>query len=524
MKKVVIIGGGIAGLGAGIICARNGYETVIYEKNLIPGGCCSGWRRGDYEIDNCIHWMSGTLKNTPQYDLWKEVGALSDDMKLIKRDAFYSSEYDGKTATLWRDIERTRKELIEISPEDEKEINRFINATKLGMKVQFPKDIPWDEENAFSNKNLSLDYSALIKTMFEYVNINLEELSKRFKHPLLQVLISDFMNSDYESYWLPLSYSIFASGDGELPDGGSMGVVRNMVKTFEAAGGKLYLGKPVKKININKKHYSSMKKIFDLKSINFYRIAKVIDKRADGITLADNSFVQADYIICACDLNFTFANLLKRNFMPKQLRHIYRKEKKFPLYSSFQVAFSVEGEMPEVDQLTFECKPFLVGMKEINRICVKNYRVYGDFIAPKGKTVIQVSIVQKSDDFDYWKKMHTLNTDLYEITKKNIADKVLERIESHFPKYKGKINILDIWTPYTYFHRNNCYKGAYMRFITTFTSRGAFIPCDIKNLRNVFLASHWLRYPGGIPTAVTMGKVAASRLISVDKKSKEQTD
>lgn len=518
MKKVVIVGGGLAGLSAGIICARNGYETVIYEKNLIPGGCCSGWKRGPYAIDNCIHWMSGTLKNTFQYDLWKELGALTDDIKLIKRDSFYSSEYEGQTATLWRDIERTRKELIEISPEDEKEIDRFINATKLGMKAQFPKDMPWDEENAFNNKNLYIDYSAFIKTMLEYVNLNLEELSKKFKHPLLQHLISDFMNSDYESYWLPLAYSIFASGDGELPEGGSMGVVKRMVETYKNAGGKLYLGKPVKKINVNKKKFSITKKIFDLKSENSYKMAKVFDQRADGITLADGTFIQADYIICACDLNFTFSNLLKKNYMPTQLKHIYKKGSKIPLYSSFQVAFSVESEMPEVDQHTFECEPLLVGTREIDRICVKNYRVYGDFIAPKGQTVIQVSIVQKPEDFEYWKKIHSLNLDLYEITKKNIADNILERIETHYPAYKGKIHLLDVWTPFTYFNRNNCYKGAYMRFITTVTSRGASIPCDIKNIRNVFLASHWLRYPGGIPTAVVMGKVAAHRIISVDNK------
>ena len=38
MKKVVIIGGGVSGLSAGIYAQQMGYETEIYEKNPMVGG------------------------------------------------------------------------------------------------------------------------------------------------------------------------------------------------------------------------------------------------------------------------------------------------------------------------------------------------------------------------------------------------------------------------------------------------------------------------------------------------------
>lgn len=522
MSKVIIIGAGIAGLSTGIFCAKAGYETEIYEKNLIPGGNCSGWKRGDYTIDNCIHWMTGTIKDSMQYNLWKELGGLGDNIKLIKRESFVSSELNGQTITLWRDIERTRKEMLELSPEDEKEINRFINLTEIGTKLQSPKDNPWDNKNAFNDTNLYVTYSEVLKTFAEYKDLSLEQLGQRFKHPLLQKVFSDFMNKDYEAYWIVISYSIFVSGNGELPEGGSMGLVYNMVNTFKEAGGKLFLGKPVNKINLSKHKFSIDKEVFDAKSTNFYKIAKTVARDAEGITLADGTFIAADYIVCACDINFTFSHLLKKKYKPIQLKYLHKNFKKYPLYSSFQVAFSVDGEMQEVDQLTIQCEPIDVATQTYDRICIKNYRVYGDYIAPKGKTVIQVSLVQLSEDFDYWAKIHS-DQNLYQITKKNIADEILNRIETRFPEYKGKINILDIWTPYSYAHRNNNYKGAYMRFITTATNANAFIPCDIKFLRNVFLAGHWLRYPGGIPTAATMGKVAAERIKNIDQKSLTKT-
>ena len=55
MKKVIIIGAGIAGLTAGVHLQKAGYETEVYEKNPLPGGMCTGWMREGYFIDNCIH-------------------------------------------------------------------------------------------------------------------------------------------------------------------------------------------------------------------------------------------------------------------------------------------------------------------------------------------------------------------------------------------------------------------------------------------------------------------------------------
>lgn len=72
MKKIIIVGGGIAGLAAGIYGLKAGMAAEIYEKNPVAGGSCSGWYRGDYFIDNCIHWLTGTKPDTPQYGIWQE--------------------------------------------------------------------------------------------------------------------------------------------------------------------------------------------------------------------------------------------------------------------------------------------------------------------------------------------------------------------------------------------------------------------------------------------------------------------
>ena len=41
-KKVIIIGGGVAGLSSAIYLQKNGYQTIVLEKNSTLGGACIG--------------------------------------------------------------------------------------------------------------------------------------------------------------------------------------------------------------------------------------------------------------------------------------------------------------------------------------------------------------------------------------------------------------------------------------------------------------------------------------------------
>lgn len=78
MKKIIIVGAGIAGLTAGIYCLDNGFDVEIYEKHTIAGGECTGWvRKGQY-IDGCAHWIVGTNPNSDLYPLWNHIGAFDD--------------------------------------------------------------------------------------------------------------------------------------------------------------------------------------------------------------------------------------------------------------------------------------------------------------------------------------------------------------------------------------------------------------------------------------------------------------
>ena len=91
MATVVIIGGGVSGLSAGIYTRLTGNRAIICEKHTTAGGNLTGWKRGEYTIDNCIHWLTGTNPATKTYKMWKELGALGN-VEILQGGSIYTCE------------------------------------------------------------------------------------------------------------------------------------------------------------------------------------------------------------------------------------------------------------------------------------------------------------------------------------------------------------------------------------------------------------------------------------------------
>ena len=124
-KKVVIIGGGIAGLSAGIYSAMNGFETQIIEMHDIAGGQCTAWDRKGYRFDFCLHWLVGTSKGA-FHEIWKETNVINNETEIIDHE-IHSRILDdeGNEFIIYSNIDRWEKYLIEMAPEDKSSIQKM---------------------------------------------------------------------------------------------------------------------------------------------------------------------------------------------------------------------------------------------------------------------------------------------------------------------------------------------------------------------------------------------------------------
>lgn len=492
-KKIVIVGGGISGITAGVYALKAGFHAEIYEKNSIVGGECTGWDREGYHIDNCIHWLVGTKEGSSLNNIWKEVGALEDDLEIIQSDKMYTSELNGEKITLWKDLNRTEKELIALSPEDEIEINKLIKYVKMAEHVQIPADKPSEMMRVMDYIKLGISMKDTIKLIKELEGKDTTDLMNCFKHPLIKCMISDFCTKESLAQSFPMAYGNFVSGDGGIPRGGSRAMALRMKRKFESLGGKIFTNADVVKIEIGD------------------------NKKATGIKLANGDKINADYIICACDTSYTFGQLLHESYMDLMLKEMYDNRKVYPVYGMFQVAFSVNSDINVIDgDIMIDCKDIRVADWMGDRISVKSYS-YEPGFAPKGKQIVQVLIGLQEDGYDYWMELYK-NREEYNVKKEEIADKVLKKIEDRFIEYKGKMKILDIWTPVTYHRYCNAYKGYNQSFmITKYSVKNPYPSANIKGIDNVVLAGQWINPPGGLPGAAIQGKYAIQRILKKEK-------
>ncbi len=484
MASIGIIGGGVSGLSAGIYALMNGHKATIYEKHSRAGGNLTGWNRQGYHIDNCIHWLTGTNPRTNLYKIWHELGALGD-VEIYQAETLYSFEKNNQRISLSKDINKLKKDMLQISPKDKKEILSFIHAIKSMQKISGIANFSSNEKNGMLNK--IKNFPSLIK----YHGMTTGELADRFHHPLLKGFIESFMSRRFSALALVMVFSTFCGENGGIPKGSSCAMADRMTERFISLGGKLILNNGVTKINIQ-------------------------DEVAQSITLEEGSIIKHDYIIATSDPSVIFGKLLDNKFMPVSLKKLYRNPKMYR-FSSYHCAFSCEtANLPFKGDMIFEIP------KKYSDILNSKYLILREFsheksFSPDGKNIIQSIIFCAEKEARKYISL-TNNRKMYNERKRKMSDTILKIIESEYPMLEGKIKCIDSWTPATYHRYVGSEIGSYMSF--AFSSKVMIhrLSSNIKGLKNVLLASQWLQAPGGLPIAARCGKEAINEILRMEKR------
>ena len=262
--------------------------------------------------------MMGTNRGTDLYNIWKTVAAVGDDIEIFKSDIMYTSTLNGESLSLYRDLEKTRQEMIKLSKEDENEINELIKDVKIAMDVEIPAYKPMEFYGPIELLKMMKKQKNTLKLFKKYKNQYTQDLMNKFKHPLIKCLISDFCPKESAASSFPMAYGNFVAGDGGIPQGGSRAMALRMEEKFKSLGGKSFTNKPVKKIIVE-------------------------DNKAKGIALENNQEVYGDYIVISCDMDYTFNVLLDKSYMDKTLKMMYENDKDYKIYGMFQAAYGIDS-------------------------------------------------------------------------------------------------------------------------------------------------------------------------------------
>lgn len=493
-KKVVIIGAGIAGLAAGCYARMNGYEAEIYEAHTQPGGLCTAWKRNGYTIDGCLHWLTGSNPNYNFYKIWQELGAVQNRQMIDPNVFTRLTGIDGKTFTVFCDVDKLEKHMLELSPEDADNIRLICRLARRFTRFQMPIGKAFELYNIFDIIPLMIKMMPFRKDLNFCNSITIGEFAARFKDPFLRETLPKILSiEDYTLFALVSTLALLHMKAGGFPEGGSLEFAKAIEKRYLNLGGKI-----------------SFKQ----------KVIKIIEEngKAVGIRLADGKEIKGDYIISAADLRTTLYSMLDGKHIEPMHEELFRTCKLAP--SSVQVSFGVNMDLssqPEGLSEFYQLKnPIMVGNQSFDWLFVKNY-CYDKTLAPKGKSVVESTFVL--EDFQYWEKLAQDNN-AYITEKNRIATVVADELERKYPGFKSSIEVVDVATPMTYVHYTGNWKGTYMTWIIPpdKTKKFQMVKKTVPGLDNFWLSGMWIQPPGGVPTGAMSSRAVIQLICRKDKK------
>ncbi len=487
-SKTIIIGGGVAGLSAGIYGRLNGYETEIIEMHGAPGGQCTSWRREGYTFDYCIHWLVGS-SHGPFHTIWKETGVLDETVAVIDPVTYGTIRTAEGDLVIYTDINRWEESLIKKSPGDETPVRKLCDDLRkvatLKMIDKYPADRTILDNLGFLLSNIRI-LSVFAKHGRESVSSYFEQLG--FTDDLLKKEFEAFADTmkGFSSLALLMTLAWFSNKNAGYPLGGSLPLTMRMMDRYRSLGGKFRGGVRVEKILTE-------------------------GNKAIGVKLADGTEIFADIIIGAADLQTMIHGMLDGKFTTPELEKAFNS---WPTFSPIvQVSFGIDCPI-ECNDHTYKVvrKGDQIGSTQLTSgFGVTNYN-HDPLITPEGKCVMKLTF---DSPLELWAGMDAKE---YGLEKARIRADAISRLEEMFPGVKGHVDVADVATPLTNIRYTGVWKGSYEGFLPGVQNIGKSIKQTIRGLENFYLAGQWLHPGGGLPPSAQSGKWVFQLICRRDKK------
>lgn len=484
MKKVVIIGAGIAGLTCGIYAQKNGFETEIYEMHTIPGGECTGWDRKGYHFDGCLHWLVGTKPGKALNKLWRDTGALDDTVQILNDEVFVRYIEHEHTVNFYTNANRLEKHLIELFPEDEKAIKNLCGVLRKMTGFGMPLDKPMDMLTAGDGLKFAALNITRLPLLSRYGAMTMKELTEAFTTPLLKRAILSAFPETYTAMSFLTTLAGMHEGDCGFPQGGSRALARRMEKKYLSLGSKVFYNAKAEKVLIE-------------------------NGKAVGLRLGDGKEVKADHVVSCADGFFTFKHLLDDQYTPETYQRLFTQPETHPTMTSALVFFGVNAQVPlRCRSIELRCDtPFSAGGLQADCLTITHFGFDGT-MAPQGKTVIGCYIPA---EYDYWNSIYK-DKARYNAEKEKLAQDAKAAVKGVYPEIEGHIEVTDVVTPMTYVRYCNAWRGAWMTWVSGGKEVPRYFPGVLPGLDNFIIAGMWILPPGGLPGAGAAGRFAAHRL------------
>ena len=477
MRNLVIIGAGVAGLVAGVYAQRSGFHAVILERGATPGGVSTSWKRKGYFFEGGIHWLIGATKGMPLNDLWREVGALSDNNPVFFKDPIYTLVDDEGSVALYRDLSKLSKAF----PADRLMLGlmRFevwcytffhpVVQDAAGLKCRYPR--------RFHPLEFIKMTPALLLAPFLMCQ-SVRGYLRRFSNPRLRNLLSAVVNDRINALSFIYTLSSFVAGDSGYPKGGSLRMACNVASRFKSLGGEIRYHTPA------------------------LQVLRAADGTVTGVR-TETEDIPADAVIISADARSAIDRLF-----PTPLQDGWARRMRRNLRTAQCMFFGVGihsdlSAYPRSMQVPLK-EPFVLGDCSLNSVIINNYAREPQY-APEGCTTL--TMVIPGIMYNYWKQAHQDGT--YYARKAEVTATLLAIIERVIPEIAGRVDVTDLATPVTYERYCDTFEGSYM---TDWLPWRLTPTAPVRYSRGLYFAGQRTSLSGGLPIAGLSARKAVQAL------------
>lgn len=484
-KKVVVIGGGFAGLSAASYLANEGIEVTLLEKHDTVGGRARKFSKNGFTFDMgpSWYWMPDVFE---QY--FSDFGYQVSDLYQLERldpsyDVFFKKEKIS--------VPTSEADLFELFERYESgsslRLKKFFDEAEIKYKIGLGEFVSKPSLSIFEFAQFDLLKKALKLDIFKSMRKHVAEV---VKHPYLRLILEFpvlFLGQTAAN--IPALYSLMNYADLKLGTWYPMGGMNKIIEAMEKVA--IELGVNIK-TNQNVLHIRTHK------------------GKAYEVYSSQGSF-KTDYIISSADYAFTEKNLLFESDRSYSDNY-WNSRKMAPSSLLYYVGLNTKIDKLKHHSLFFDSN-FENHAKEI----YTTHKWPTDplfYLCAPSRTDKSVAPPGKENLFFLIPTSVELNDD-NEIIRKKYFEMICKRMEGHFGIDISKhIEVYETFSRKEFMQEYNSHKGNAYGLANTL-DQTAFLKPKLKSkkVKNLYFAGQ-LTTPGpGVPPSLISGKVAAEQIL-----------
>jgi phytoene dehydrogenase-like protein len=491
-KSILIIGGGMSGLSAGIYGLKNGYDVTILEKNNTVGGYCTTWRRDEVTIDSCIHWITG-CKSDEIKNIYDEIGVF-DKGHILHNPYFVIFKDNDNEIIAYRDINKFKDELLKYATENDKVLIEKLIKLMDGIKhVPVTASLP---EEIMTEEDQKEALSKMMPAMMSYLRltrISMKDYAEKYESATLKHFFTCFMPEKYPLYYFIGTLAKFMNSNADVVDITSQDFAINAKNKFVELGGNIIYNSEVDKLEFDN-----------------HKIISVTDKKG-------NSY-RSDIIINTSSLPYFYEKLLPKEYHDQKVEDIIYDHENVDNYTAYYAIFTLDKDYPH------EVPNYIIYHLENGFKCMSStnlsigFKGYSYLKNKDGSTTFVALIDQNETDYFMWKKAKEEGT--YYQLKRKYAEELENILIERNPDMKSHLKLLDTVTPLTFERWVNGYHGIFQDCLPLSNKKRPNISNKAKGIDNLYYGGIWTQAIGGLPVAIISGKFAIDTLVYNEKNSK----